>query len=108
MKPYRRLLFVVAVVVLLPTLAAAEEYVVFHDGRFLKVSDHQPAGKTMRLDLPGDSFILFPAARVDLIDRHGRIVYVGPRPGNDDPTTAVAAAETPSGERSTLVARNDR
>ncbi len=105
MKPYRRVVLVLAVAVLLSTAAAAEEFVRFHDGRFLKVSDHKADNNAMRIDLPGESFILFPAKRVDVIDRDGRIVYVGPRPS--DATTAIAAAETTPGNPPTLVARHD-
>ena len=107
MRPLRRSFLVITVLLLLTTLAAAEEIVRFHDGRFLKVRDHSTENRAMRVDFPGGSFILFPAKRVDVIDRDGRIVYVGPSSETDGATTAVAAAETTPEDRPTLLARHN-
>ena len=102
------LLGVIAGFLLLSTLASAEEVVRFQDGRYLEVSAHSTENRAIRVKFQGGSFILFPARRVDIIDRDGRIVFVGPRPETDDAfgAVAVAVADPIPDDGSTLLANH--
>jgi hypothetical protein len=61
-------------------LALADEVVEFQDGRYLKVESHEVLDASIRLNVSGDSYLIFPLSRVDRIERNGRDVLRQPNP----------------------------
>ena len=61
-------------------LALADEVVEFQDGRYLKVESHEVLDASMRLNVSGESYFIFPLSRVDRIERNGKEVFRQPNP----------------------------
>jgi hypothetical protein len=88
MRVPRAAVMVVAGFLLASMPVSADEIVRFHDGRYLKVKGHSRTDRAIRLDFAGGAFVMCPTSRVDVIDRNGRIVFVGPRPDDAKPMVA--------------------
>jgi hypothetical protein len=95
MRDLRPAVLIVAGLLLASTAVSADEIVRFHDGRFLKVKGFSTTDRTIRFDFAGGAFVMIPTRRVDIIDRDGRIVFVGPRQ-EDDSKSMVAEGKTPA------------
>jgi hypothetical protein len=105
MRDLRPVVLIVTGLLLASTAVSADETVRFHDGRYLKVKAHSTTDRSIRFDFAGGAFVMVPTRRVDVIDRDGRIVFVGPRQ-EDDAKPMVAEGKTPArdGRDSDLVA----
>lgn len=95
MRCLRAAVLLVAGLLLASTAVSAEEVVRFHDGRYLKVESHSTTDRSIRFDFAGGGFVRIPTRRVDVIDRNGRIVFVGPRQ-EDDSKPRVAEGKAPA------------
>ena len=88
---HRKVLAALFVLALLgaTSLALAETFVEFNDGRYLKVRSHQVRDSWIRLELQPGASMVIPAANVEIIERDRLIVYH--QQGSD---TAIALMQT--------------
>jgi hypothetical protein len=59
-------------------LVFADEVVEFQDGRYLKIESHVVLDRSMRLNVSGGSYLIFPLSLVDRIERNGKEVFRHP------------------------------